>query len=84
MKKSEIINIFENGTQLLDWAIDTNEFGDLESNGGREFLVAFENNYYLIQTTWNEEPFSGSKIFKKDFDEDDELIKVINEYEKGL
>ena len=76
-------NILDNGTHLGNWAIDINEFGDLESNGGREFLVVFKNKYYLIRTNWQEEAFSGEEIFKRNFEEVDFINELITNYEKG-
>jgi hypothetical protein len=84
MKKSEIRNIFDNGIRLADWAIDINEFGDLESNGGREFLVTFENKYYCIQTNWQEEPFGCSEVIKANEEIGSFIMEMIDDYEKGL
>ena len=49
MKKNLMLEVFENGAMLEHWAIDSNRYHEMESNGGQEGLVLYKGKHYLVQ-----------------------------------
>jgi hypothetical protein len=80
--------LYDEGEIIDSWAIDEDEDGNLESNGGVQYLIAYNNDYYLISSGNEEGSIRGGYEFidrvKELKDDDFGKSDVIREYEKQL
>ena len=52
MRVSLARRIEDEGKFIKDYAVDQNDYGETESNGGTATLFAFEDNLYELRYTW--------------------------------
>lgn len=82
MNKYSPKEILEQGNLLDDWACDIGENG-MESNAGKEHLIEFDNEYFIIITSIYSGKILGWHKIKKDIEiqEGGFIAKLIQEYE---
>jgi len=66
MKKKLREEIWKDGNSLINYPIDSDMNGKLESNGSVQHVVEFNGEYYYVQTSWQEEVGRVSKIDRKE------------------
>jgi len=54
--------VLRNGEVIESWLCDYNADGELESNAGEEFLMAYQNHYYLIVVENGHDDFRTAPI----------------------
>jgi len=56
INKMKITNleVFNNGEEISSWICDLNDEGEMESNGGQEFLFIYLGKPYTIQVSWDD------------------------------
>ena len=60
LEKDEMTDkILNEGTEILNWACDLGEDGEVESNGGVERLIKYKDKYYKVKWV----PECGYKLY---------------------
>ena len=66
MNEAFMYEVWEDGRHIDDWSADTDETGEVVSNGCIENIIEYNGKKYSILSSWDDEPFKISELSEED------------------